>query len=335
MRPCTRYLFYSKNRNKDLYPIRMNSRLIQALETMTDVSIIIPTYNDGEYIADAINSALEQTLENIEVVVVDDCSTDNTQEVVNSYNDSRIRYIRHKENKGGSSSRNTGIESSSATYIAFLDADDIWEPTKLEKQVRCIESLSEEWVAVYCDYLPLKNERWEKFKRLIASSNRPEGGGEDMIYNLLAKEFSIGTASTILAKREVITSIDGFDEQFDRFQDLEFTIRLLEIGKIGYVDDILVRKRRTEKPSSDTVQTALELYLDKFSEYITELDEENNINVKARHNFSLSKLYFLEGNIKAGINAYFESEVENNLQQILIAYAILIGLSKRVHHFRK
>ena len=104
--------------------------------TTPTVSVVIPTYNRADLLPRAIRSVLSQTYWNCELIIVDDCSTDNTREVVSTWTDSRIRYIRHPENRHQSGAINTGIEHARGQYVAFLDDDDEWMPTKLEKQVR-------------------------------------------------------------------------------------------------------------------------------------------------------------------------------------------------------
>ncbi|MBW4614360.1 MAG: glycosyltransferase family 2 protein [Desmonostoc vinosum HA7617-LM4] len=103
------------------------------------VSVIIPTYNRAHLISVSLNSAINQTYRNLEIIVVDDASVDNTEESVKSIGDSRIRYIRHQINCGGSATRNTGIEAATGEYIAFLDSDDIWAPEKIELQLASIQ----------------------------------------------------------------------------------------------------------------------------------------------------------------------------------------------------
>ncbi|MDM0885540.1 glycosyltransferase family 2 protein [Clostridium perfringens] len=101
------------------------------------VSIITPSYNTGRYISKTIESVLNQTYENWEMLIVDDCSTDNTDEVVKSYlHDSRIRYLKNEKNSGAAISRNRAIREANGRWIAFLDSDDLWSPEKLEKQIR-------------------------------------------------------------------------------------------------------------------------------------------------------------------------------------------------------
>ena len=106
---------------------------------MPVVSAIIPTYNFGRFLGEAIQSVLDQTFTDFELIVVDDGSTDDTREVVGSFNDSRIRYI-YQENRGLPAARNTGIKASRGEYIAFLDSDDIWLTQNLELKVKSLDS---------------------------------------------------------------------------------------------------------------------------------------------------------------------------------------------------
>ncbi len=99
------------------------------------VSIIMPAYNCARFIRESINSVLAQTYTAWELLIVDDCSTDNTAEVVDNYADSRIRYMRNEQNKGAALSRNKALREAKGRYIAFLDADDTWTHDKLEKQI--------------------------------------------------------------------------------------------------------------------------------------------------------------------------------------------------------
>ena len=99
------------------------------------VSVIMPSYNTAAYIEESIKSVLDQTYENWELIVVDDCSTDNTDEVVSSIKDSRIRYIKNETNRGAAFSRNRALREANGRWIAFLDSDDLWTSDKLEKQV--------------------------------------------------------------------------------------------------------------------------------------------------------------------------------------------------------
>lgn len=103
------------------------------------VSIIMPSYNTAPYIRETIQSVLNQTYQNWELIIVDDCSTDNTDEVVASINDNRIRYLKNEKNIGAALSRNRALREAKGRWIAFLDSDDLWMPEKLEKQISFME----------------------------------------------------------------------------------------------------------------------------------------------------------------------------------------------------
>lgn len=100
------------------------------------ISIITPTYNCAQFIGETIKSVINQTYTNWEMIIVDDASNDNTEEVVKSIKDERIKYIRLKENSGAATARNIAMENASGKFMAFLDSDDIWKKDKLEKQVK-------------------------------------------------------------------------------------------------------------------------------------------------------------------------------------------------------
>lgn len=99
------------------------------------VSIIMPSYNTAKFIGDSIESVLSQTYANWELIIVDDCSTDETDKVVSRFDDNRIRYLKNEKNSGAAISRNRALREAKGRWIAFLDSDDLWFPEKLEKQV--------------------------------------------------------------------------------------------------------------------------------------------------------------------------------------------------------
>lgn len=99
------------------------------------VSVIMPSYNTGEFIAQSIKCVLSQTYSDLELIIVDDCSNDNTDEVVSSFNDDRIKYIKLEKNSGAAVARNTALKAAKGKWIAFLDSDDLWNIDKLEKQI--------------------------------------------------------------------------------------------------------------------------------------------------------------------------------------------------------
>ena len=109
------------------------------------VSVIVPTHNRADLLPRAVDSVLAQTYGDYEMVIVDDCSSDNTQDVIAGFSDPRIRSFRHDRNRGQSAAINTGIAHARGEYIGFLDDDDEWLPTKLEGQVALLEASSPTW----------------------------------------------------------------------------------------------------------------------------------------------------------------------------------------------
>lgn len=114
------------------------------------VSVVVPTYNDSKYIKEAMLSIINQTYSNLEIVVVDDFSSDNTVEIIESFNDKRIKIIRNDYNRGAAYSRNIGIKNCAGDYISFMDGDDIWDLKKTEKQIKFM--LSNNYVFTSCYY---------------------------------------------------------------------------------------------------------------------------------------------------------------------------------------
>ncbi len=123
------------------------------------VSIVMPSYNTEKYICESIRSVLNQTYPYWELIIVDDCSTDGTDEVVKPFlTDRRIRYLKNKKNSGAAISRNRALREAKGKWIAFLDSDDLWMPEKLEKQIRFMET--HDYAFTYTDYMIQLNGEW-------------------------------------------------------------------------------------------------------------------------------------------------------------------------------
>jgi glycosyltransferase involved in cell wall biosynthesis len=297
---------------------------------MVAVSVIIPTYNRAEVLPRSIESVLNQTFSDFELIIVDDASTDATQKVVNSYNDDRIEYIRHSENRNGSAARNTGIRSARGEYIALLDSDDEWDPLKLEKQVSQLRSRSSEWVANYCRATTQRDSRLIEIISNILSHDAKHEGQKEIIKGLLTLSGFIHGGSTIIAKREVVEEIGGFDESFERNQDVEFTIRLAREGKIGYVDQGLVVLHESSRPSADTAAEAKNELFDAFQDEIQCLEKEG-YNVRKYHNFILARYYIAEGDFERGFE-YMRQSKPANLRQVFGLGYDLVKLTKSTIH---
>lgn len=129
------------------------------------VSIIMPSYNTGKYIADSIRSVVNQTYTNWELIIVDDCSTDNTDLIVKQYlEDERIKYLKNEKNSGAAVSRNYALKEAKGKWIAFLDSDDLWHPEKLERQIAFMEE--NDYKFTYANYIEIDENSKSNGKRV-------------------------------------------------------------------------------------------------------------------------------------------------------------------------
>ncbi len=122
------------------------------------ISIIMPSYNTAKYINESIRSVINQTYSNWELIIVDDCSSDNTDEIIKNINDDRIIYIKNKVNSGAAISRNKALKHAKGKWVAFLDSDDVWLPEKLEKQTKFMKKNNYKFT--YTDYRINLNGNW-------------------------------------------------------------------------------------------------------------------------------------------------------------------------------
>lgn len=196
------------------------------------VSVIIPTHNRAHIIKRAILSVLNQTYTNLELIVVDDASTDETDEVINTINDSRLNYIKLEKNRGANHARNVGLENAAGEYIAFQDSDDEWLNLKLEKQIDVMLKQGEQIGIVYTGFL-----RVEKNHARYFPSKRTQKSGK-IVEQLLNGNFV--TTQSVVIRRECLAETGGFDEQLGRLQDWDLFIRLAEKFEFYCIDEPLL-----------------------------------------------------------------------------------------------
>lgn len=293
---------------------------------MVRVSVVIPTYNRADVVGRAVDSALSQTLTDMEVLVIDDGSTDDTRARIGRRDDDRLEYVAHERNRGGSAARNTGIDSARGEYVAFLDSDDEWHPTKLERQVDLLEERSEDWGGVYCGF---RRRRTSPIAQFLDSRFRHETGregDEDLLRALLVLEFDHGGASTLLIRSSVLEELNGFDESFQRQQDWEFLVRFLRQYKLAHVAKTLVTKHETGLPSLETVRTARVDYLRKYASEVVRL-ELDGYPVVPRHRFSLAKIAFANGRFGEGLSLLRRSSAASLRDYLGLGRSIIAGIT--------
>ena len=201
---------------------------------MSNISVIIPTYNRAHLISRSINSALSQSYTDLEVIVIDDCSSDDTEQIISSIHDERIRYFRNTTNLGAAGSRNQGVSLANSPLIAFLDSDDSWHSHKLMRQMEYWK-IHPEFDMIYCAYLLHRRDHTTCKVPYANTIGNLEG---DLFPTLLLNN-TIGTP-TLLMKKEDFISLGGFDTQMQALEDWDMVLRFSQNHQIGYIDEILV-----------------------------------------------------------------------------------------------
>jgi glycosyltransferase involved in cell wall biosynthesis len=220
------------------------------------VSVVIPTYNSAQYLPDTIESVLSQSWQDFEIIIVDDGSTDNTQEVVAVFNSNKIRYIRQESSGGPSKPRNVGIHHARGKYISFCDSDDLMSRDKLSEAVAFLERYSD--LGLLFNNFMVFNERGDSFPGTFLDGyqtfwNLPKKRvGEKwfiiesaLAYKGLFWENFIGTSGTVVPK-SVFQSIGGFDESIGSGEDRDMWFRITRRYAIGYLDIVGHQYRRRE-----------------------------------------------------------------------------------------
>ena len=225
------------------------------------VSVVIPVLNRPVAVRRAIDSVLTQTLQDFEIIVVDDGSTDETVATVQACVDPRIRLTRHDRRRGGSAARNTGIRSGSAPYVAFLDSDDEWLPTKLERQLEVFERYTERVALVYT------GAEWVYQDGTTRTVIRRRHA--DLARSLLTSNV-IGETSVGMVRRSALNEIGGFDESLPSCQDMDLWLRICERFRADVVSEALVRVTKgNERRITNNVADALrgrQMFCDKHRE---------------------------------------------------------------------
>lgn len=208
---------------------------------MQPVSVVLPTFNRAHLLGRAIDSVLSQTYSEFELIVLDDGSTDNTEELVRGYKDPRVIYV--KESKCGSAAAayNAGVRQASHALIAFQDSDDEWVVDKLEKQVKALSEGEPEVGLVYCDMMRILDDGREFYfcSPVVAS---------DAIVDRATREYAAANigSQTCLLRKDLFMEAGLFNENLPALEDLEFLIRLSRKVRFVKVAEPLVRYYETE-----------------------------------------------------------------------------------------
>ena len=269
------------------------------------ISIITVTRNRGALLKRCIDSVLGQTYQNIEHIIVDGASTDNTDEVIASYSDKRLIYIKLETNLSVSESAYIGFTKSKGKYITFLDSDDEYLPTKVEKQYQLIENLPNDYGMVYC-WMSYYDDKTNKLLKIHDPQLRGFVGDETV-----EKPVVSGTP-TFFIKRFVFQELGGWRNDAGIISDWEFSARLCQKWKVDYVPESLVNvyinheyQRMSDSAYySNYCQNSILFhnhFLHEFNDIFEKYPKKKKYHLEA-----LVNNYFYTNQYKAGWGKYFE-----------------------------
>lgn len=255
------------------------------------VSVVIPAFNRADTIGDSLTSVLAQTVSDIEVIVVDDGSTDGTVEALGALADPRLTVMVNTTNVGPAEARNIGARAARAPWIAFQDSDDVWLPWKLDRQLTRMGSNGSvavsPFVAAYCGMLILNRlDDDPASERTMHPTYLPNAAAptyEGQIEESLLAASLIST-QMLVVRRDVFEAIGGFDPAADGLEDWELAIRVAQQGPIAFVDEPLVLQRFSA--NSMTRDSAKRL---RAAQYIV----EKHVATYANHPRLLSRQYMI------------------------------------------
>lgn len=286
------------------------------------ITIIIPTYNREKTILRSVKSVLTQTYSDIEVIVVDDCSTDNTKKLINSISDKRLRYICHEENQGACAARNTGILLARGKYIAFQDSDDVWLPDKLQIQI--------DQVLKYDADICFCSMHRHGFPETMSEYAPDYETGVVPYETLIAKTGP--STQTIVAKREVFLE-NMFDIEVRRMQDYDWIIRAGEKNKVLFVKEAVVdtylQSDSISNMGMETIVSSIEYFLKKY---------ENKFNTYPEfYSGLLDKLGFYKTKLGKNASAEYRTlyELKKNPRTWLRWFLARIGVLKIAWRHKK
>lgn len=264
----------------------------------SNVTVIIPCFNDGKFIIEAVNSILNQTIKADKIIIIDDGSEQETKNILKTINPTNVEII-HQENQGVCKARNRGINLAITDYILTLDADDYFEPSFIEKAVEILNNNSN--IGVVGSYVKVL-----KYDEVEPDIRKPLGG---IITNFLVKNNAM---ASLLFRKQCWVEVSGYDEKMvNGYEDWEFWIAILKNNWEMYIIPEVLFNYRIKKKSRDTVALQeydfelrsyifskhKELYKEYFDFYVTELIRQNsvlrnNVNkVKKSIDYKIGRLF--------------------------------------------
>jgi len=291
------------------------------------VSVVIPTFNRAIFLDRSIKSVLQQTYQNFELIIINDGSTDETEEKVKEYQklDKRIIYIKNKKNQGPSAARNIGIKSARGEFIAFLDDDDEWLPTKIEKQVHILESLPPQHALCFTAFWIVrggeKTYSPDKELKAICYDNKK------IRERLLALLSFIPQPSSILVRKECLFNVGLFDEKMSAFEDYDLFFKLSRRYFFKFIDSPLWYYHKTPNSLSSRIgEICMKARIYLLNKHFDEI--KKNKKILSNLYQEIGHFYMLKNKEKMAKN-YFKKGIKNNPLNLLVLFQFVISILGR------
>jgi len=279
------------------------------------VSVIMSAYNAENFVAESIRSILDQTYEDWELIVINDCSSDNTPQIVERFcgDNSRVKLIHNKENLGLTKSLNIGLKHAEGEFIARLDADDVSEPLRLEKQINFLNIHPDNVLVGSGGYLI--DESGHKVRKINVISR-------DSIIRKLMMRVNLFIHTSLLARRKVIEDAGGYREKFRYAQDYDLTLRLSDKYKLSNIPEYLVSLRILKTGITMQHHILQRIYADIARELAFERKEKGYdsyalIDIDAKINTMMRKNYGRYHCEYGVYKAFFSKQYKEGLVELL------------------
>ena len=269
------------------------------------VSVCIPVYNGEKTIKDTLNSVISQTYKNLEIIVVDNASTDSTVEKIREVSDDRIKLYQNKENLGMVGNWNKALEYVSGDYIHFLCADDVMLPTCVEKKIKFAEKHQD--LVLITNATAVVDENDNRLLERHLARKDVVYDGKKLAKRAYRTRNLYGEPSTILFKTSTINDVGTFAENVRYGTDLEMWIRISCEGQVGYLDEVLALYRVST--SNETSSFGLKGILDDDKEMLKNLNSYKKLNVSVTDKLIHHIMYFLRAVAR---NVYMKIQSKKN-----------------------
>jgi glycosyltransferase involved in cell wall biosynthesis len=304
------------------------------------VSVIMPTFNQAPFIYEAITSVINQSYKNIELIIIDNFSSDNTMEIISSIHDERIKYYKLQNHDIIARSRNYGFTKASGELIAFIDSDDIWESKKLEHQIPHLQKV----FLVSSNFKPIGDIQ-ESSKYIKSNINEIY---QDYDYEGVSQGNPVITSS-VLMRRDVFLNTKGFDESdvFKFIEDYELWLRIAKLGIIRILSEPLVKYRIYNKKNRDETDVMIRVLkiFDKHQE-LGLLSTQNSMKARGNQYVCIGRAFQNIGNFKGIIyyikGLYYSYRLKNKLRAIAGLFLFFVPkflriflerIAYRMYHF--